>query len=209
MGGRRYFIAVTVTAAVGVFLWGVAARAAVNYFGQGNVSFDSITVGKAGVGGVTYFNGTMVNQTSSGGVDNPITIGDGVRIDGSLWRGPGAGRNANIHPLLIDDNLEVRGDIKWDDGSSLSNIWDTQIGINSDRYGNIANIVNFLECVGNYASSTTYVWSSDYIFCYNLYIAGNVFPSGQPAVGASDEGIPLEGTLDVLHQSGERTVPKL
>jgi hypothetical protein len=68
----------------------------------------AIKVGQAGVGGVTYFNGPIVNETTSGGVDNPVTFGDNVRIDGRVYRGstqgPGDGK-----PFIIDDDVEVTG----------------------------------------------------------------------------------------------------
>ncbi|MBU1178225.1 hypothetical protein KJ903_03310, partial [Patescibacteria group bacterium] len=53
----------------------------------------SIRIGSQGTGGVTYFNGSIVNSTTgSGGVDNPVTFGDNVRIDGGIQRGTsGAG----------------------------------------------------------------------------------------------------------------------
>ena len=64
--------------------------------------FDSIYVGKQGTGGVTFFNGTIVNNTTDDN-DNglPITFGDDVRIDGEIFRTEVGGDN----PLKIADTL--------------------------------------------------------------------------------------------------------
>jgi hypothetical protein len=73
--------------------------------------FPSIKIGKQGVGGVTFFNGTIINATTgSNGSGVPVTFGDDVRIDGELWRGAEAG-TADSQPLKINDNVEVSGGI--------------------------------------------------------------------------------------------------
>lgn len=67
--------------------------------------FDSVYIGKQGVGGVTFFNGTIINSTTdSGGADLPVTFGDGVRIDGEIWRGPSKG-TTDGQPLKISDSV--------------------------------------------------------------------------------------------------------
>ena len=63
--------------------------------------FDSIYIGKQGVGGVTFFNGTIVNATTTDGAGNPVTFGDDVRIDGEIWRIEKGGD----HPLKISDHV--------------------------------------------------------------------------------------------------------
>lgn len=73
--------------------------------------YDTLTIGRQGVGGVTYFNGTMKNNTTgTGGADNPVTIGDNLRIDGRVYRGATAG-TGDSSPFIINDNLEVAGTI--------------------------------------------------------------------------------------------------
>lgn len=67
--------------------------------------FDSIKIGKQGTGGVTFFNGSIINNTTTDGVDNPVTFADNVRIDGRIQRGhnkPTDGWN-----VIIDDGLEI------------------------------------------------------------------------------------------------------
>jgi len=68
----------------------------VNGYGQ----FASIRIGAEGIGGVTYFNGTIVNI----GENIPVTFGDDVRIDGMIWGGPNKG-NATDQALKIADTL--------------------------------------------------------------------------------------------------------
>lgn len=67
---------------------------------------------EADVGGVTYFNGTIVNAAldSSGDDTIPVTFGDDVRVDGRLYRGATAGTSANDSmPVIVNDNMEVAG----------------------------------------------------------------------------------------------------
>lgn len=71
----------------------------------------SLKVGQQGVGGVTFFNGTIVNETTDDdGNDMPVTFGDDVRIDGRLFRGATAG-TSDSQPFIINDNLEVVGSL--------------------------------------------------------------------------------------------------
>ena len=80
---------------------------------DGTMIFDSIKVGAQDVGGVTFFNGTIVNDTTTSGADNPVTFGDNVRIDGRLYRGASAGTTDAL-PLIVNDNMEVKGTLTVD-----------------------------------------------------------------------------------------------
>jgi hypothetical protein len=75
--------------------------------------FDSLTVGRQGVGGVTQLNGSVLNNTTTNGVDNPLTIADNLRIDGRVYRGATAGPGDG-KPLLINDDMAVAGSITVD-----------------------------------------------------------------------------------------------
>ncbi len=68
--------------------------------------FDSIYVGKQGAGGVTFFNGTIINNTTNvdTGADMPVTFGDNVRIDGYLFGGPSLGYS-DERALKIGDHI--------------------------------------------------------------------------------------------------------
>ncbi len=73
-------------------------------------AFDWLKIGSQGVGGVTWFNGTIINDTTDNGTDNPVTFGDNVRIDGRVWRGATAG-TSDSQPFIVNDNMEVAGDL--------------------------------------------------------------------------------------------------
>ena len=75
---------------------------------DGTLKVDSIKVGQQDVGGVTFFNGTIINNTTSSGADNPVTFGDNVRIDGRVYRGATAGTGDTM-PFIVNDNMEVAG----------------------------------------------------------------------------------------------------
>ena len=62
----------------------------------------------AGVGGVTFFNGTMINNSvdTNGQSTIPLTLGDDVRIDGEIYRTEVGGDN----PLKISDSLRPQRD---------------------------------------------------------------------------------------------------
>jgi hypothetical protein len=64
-----------------------------------------VHIGGQGVGGVTFFNGTIVNATTDPdtGADQPVTFGDNVRIDGYMFRNAPGG--ADEMPLLSGDDF--------------------------------------------------------------------------------------------------------
>ena len=98
---------------------------------------NSLRVGQQGVGGVTYFNGTIVNSTTGDGdTDNPVTFGDNVRIDGRLYRGATAG-SGDSQPFIINDNLEVVGSLTVGSTNVLSSISNLQSQINSKGVGDM------------------------------------------------------------------------
>ncbi|MFH2105071.1 MAG: hypothetical protein ABII72_02430, partial [Parcubacteria group bacterium] len=66
--------------------------------------FRDVSIGSQGVGGVTYFNGTIINDTDNEGVENPVTFGDDVRIDGGIYRGSSKGTSDGM-PLKIYDTM--------------------------------------------------------------------------------------------------------
>ncbi|MFA6272329.1 MAG: hypothetical protein WC693_04480 [Patescibacteria group bacterium] len=80
---------------------------------DGTMMTDSLKVGAQGVGGVTFFNGTIINNTTTSGADNPVTFGDNVRIDGRVYRGAIAGTSDSM-PFIVNDNLQVAGSLTID-----------------------------------------------------------------------------------------------
>ncbi len=106
----------------------------VNWFKKG------IKIGEQGVGGVTYFNGTIVNNTTKGGVDNPVTIGDKLRVDDVIYRTEIGGNN---HLKFADtlmpskDNsysLDTTGN-RWKDVYLSGNISQDQDGNGTAKAG--------------------------------------------------------------------------
>ncbi|MBU0597434.1 hypothetical protein KKF61_00370 [Patescibacteria group bacterium] len=70
---------------------------------------DWLKVGTQGEGGVTFFNGTIINETTGDNdANNPVTFGDNVRIDGRVYRGATAGISDTL-PFIVNDNMEVTG----------------------------------------------------------------------------------------------------
>lgn len=78
---------------------------------DGTLGVSALRVGSQGVGGVTQFNGTIINNTTENGADLPVTFGDNVRIDGRVYRGAGDGPYDNM-PFIINDNAWVVGDLR-------------------------------------------------------------------------------------------------
>ncbi|MBU1177800.1 hypothetical protein KJ903_01125, partial [Patescibacteria group bacterium] len=66
------------------------------------IRVDSAYIGKQGTGGVTFFNGTIINTTTGdNNANNPVTFGDDVRIDGEIYRTEKGGDNA----IKISDHV--------------------------------------------------------------------------------------------------------
>ncbi len=96
---------------LGIFaLVGIASASTADVLqpASATTNMESLRVGVAGQGGVTFFNGTVLNEG-----DDPFTVGDDVRIDGGIWRGSSYDNQAVqiFDDLLVDRNLNVTGDI--------------------------------------------------------------------------------------------------
>ena len=67
---------------------------------------------EAGVGGVTFFNGSIVNNSvdDDGESTIPVTVADNVRIDGRIYRGETSGSGDDM-PMIVLDDMEVSGDL--------------------------------------------------------------------------------------------------
>lgn len=85
---------------------------------DGAMRVNSLVVGDQGTGGVTFFNGTIVNSTTGdGGSNNPVAFGDNVRIDGDLYNG------ADGIPLKITDDIRITGDVDLQGDLAADNIY--------------------------------------------------------------------------------------
>lgn len=110
MNHRTRSALVGVVSVLAVFVVaGVAKSAVTSFKGQGQFEVDSLKVGVQGSGGVTAFNGTIINNTTgANNSDQPVTFGDNVRIDGRVYRGATAGTTDTM-PFIINDNTEIAG----------------------------------------------------------------------------------------------------
>lgn len=110
---------------------------------NGTLLVDSLKVGAQGVGGVTYFNGTMANNTTnSNNVGNPITIGDDLRVDGAFFRGATQGPGDSL-PLKLNDDVTVYGDVTLTSGKTLTATGVNWTGISwtADQIANVTRSV--------------------------------------------------------------------
>lgn len=104
---------------------------------NGTLSVSSLKVGAQTVGGVTYFNGTIINTTTNAaGADNPVTFGDNVRIDGAVYRGILAGPGDNM-PFKINDDARIYGNLTLDGSLTVGNNQTLTMGSSS-----IINLTN-------------------------------------------------------------------
>ena len=76
----------------------------------------SVRIGAQGYGGVTFFNGTIINETTDAdtGAEMPITFGDDVRVDGELFRTEVGGD----HPIKLSDTIRPQVSATYDLGTS-------------------------------------------------------------------------------------------
>jgi len=113
MNNRARSVVVGVFSVLAIFVVASVAFSAVTTFkGQGTFEVDSLKVGNQGTGGVTAFNGTIINNTTgANGSDQPVAFGDNVRIDGRVYRGSTAG-TSDDKPFIINDNAEISGTLE-------------------------------------------------------------------------------------------------
>jgi hypothetical protein len=113
--------------------------------------FDSVYIGKQDVGGVTFFNGTIVNNTTTDDVDNPVTFGDNVRIDGILFRSDKEGSGYNMASLQSSGS-----------SANVQNLEETNIvydTINNADYGYFFNVG-----LGDTLNTMFYSLSIEYLY---------------------------------------------
>ncbi len=155
--------------------------------------FDSLRVGSQGVGGVTYFNGSIVNSTTgTGGADNPVTFGDNVRIDGGIRRGTSGANDAM--PVKINDDLRIDGAL-WG-GSNKGNAVDGQSLVIADA------MRPALDNTNNFGS-TGYRWKDGY-FGGRLAV-GDLLVNGSSSINGSlvvSTDLEVENELSVAGDAG-------
>ena len=127
---------------------------------NGSGYFDSVHIGNTADGGVTYFNGTIVNV----GADTPVTFGDDVRVDGALWRGATAGSGDSL-PLKVDDDARVMGNLNADSVTSRGDLT-----VNGDTTFNGDVSINGTLSVGVSTIASHWVFSSGIFADYVLRV---------------------------------------
>lgn len=126
---RTLFVTLVAFFAVSGIAWAAQLRGITSRLGgatgdffdlNGTLLVDSIKIGAQGVGGVTYFNGTIANiTTDSDNNNNPVTFGDNVRIDGEIYRGGTSGSGDSL-PVKLNDDVRVFGNLTVDSGKTIT-----------------------------------------------------------------------------------------
>lgn len=132
---------------------------------DGTLTVQSLKVGDQGTGGVTFFNGTIVNQTTTtAGADNPVAFGDNVRVDGTIFRGATEGPGDD-YPLKLNDDVRVYGNLTIDSGKTLDVTGVTITGISSDDLSDIATLpmLDVAETITGDWVNTTFPWAASEI----------------------------------------------
>jgi hypothetical protein len=146
---RSIFVSVAALTITGSVVWAASVRNITGRLGgntgdffdlDGTLLVDSIKVGAQGVGGVTFFNGTILNNTTDANNNGiPVTFGDDVRIDGALWRGATAGPQGDTNYLKLNDDVRVYGNLTVDSGKTITVTGVTWAGVSwsSDQIADI------------------------------------------------------------------------
>ena len=133
---------------------------------NGTGTFNSVKIGKQGEGGVTFFQGTIINTTTGeGGNDNPVTFGDNVRIDGEIYR-----IQKGEDPIKISDNVIP----------TLTNV--NNFGSSSNRWNNIygknINLSNNLYVAGVITGKTSVTVDDDLFVNDSIRLSGGYTHGG-------------------------------
>ena len=119
-----------------------------NLIVDGFGEFNALKVGKQGVGGVTFFNGTIVNNTTDNGADNPVRFGDNVSIDGVIYAGKHKG-TSDIALKIADSIIPAMDNIN--DLGESGKQWN-DVFYKGTLTGNVANL-NTLTVGGGYENT--------------------------------------------------------
>lgn len=139
----------------------------VNGTGRFNSAYIGATTGE---GGVTFFNGTMINASEG---DVPLTMGDDLRIDGMIWRGETKGTADNMPLKIADtlmpalDNINDIGteDMRWRNiyfSDTLSGVSASFTGVTSDTgaFSDELTVADYIAVGGGYGSTGSTLDSS-------------------------------------------------
>lgn len=132
---------------------------------NGSLLTDSLKVGSQGVGGVTFFNGTIINNTTdTDNNDQPVTFGDNVRIDGALYRGATAGPGDDM-AFKLNDDVRVYGNLTVDPTRTITVTDVTFVGLSTADLSDVASIAMLSEgeVIAEDWDNTANPWAADEI----------------------------------------------
>jgi hypothetical protein len=139
--------------AISVFI--IAQTAQATQVINDTLQVNSLKVGQQGLGGVTYFNGTIINSTTTSGADNPVTFGDNVRIDGVVYRGATAG-TGDTKPFKINDNAEIAGNLTVAGALSVGSLTGLSSMVSAAGFAQISDLASYARTtdLASYAKTT-------------------------------------------------------
>jgi len=198
---RKLIIALTVIGSIALTAGIVNAAATVDVtsmFGtagdifrvDGAMKLNSVVIGAQDVGGVTYFNGSIVNNTTTNSVDNPVTFGDNIRIDGRVWRGAEAGTGDTM-PFIVNDNMEVTGDLTVASLSGTNLVTQTGEASADDTETTRENPPSY----GTLDDSVTLTTGDSTLFCMFSGVFGNSDADGHARVFLMLDGTGIDHTI--------------
>jgi hypothetical protein len=172
--------------------------------GSGPLEVDSIKIGKQGVGGVTFFNGSIINNTTGkNNFNNPITFADNVRIDGEIYRTePGP----DDSPLKITDNVNIYGGLTVNDNIKANKIYASDLyydnnsvsskiasltSVNTTQTNSINSLKSTISTINSvdYAQNTLILAHQNQIYHIANYLACVGFASQYTTYLESDDTI--------------------
>ena len=156
---------------------------------NGSLNVDSLRVGTAGSGGVTFFNGTVLNE----GID-PFTVGDDMRVDGEIWRGSKGG-----DPVKFSDNV-IPTLTNMNDLGSSSKRWNHFYSVQGNFSGNlhVNGVTGLTDAdIPNTLTASNYLPLSGGTLNGNLSVNGinGLVDSDIPNTITVENYLPLEGGL--------------
>lgn len=135
---------------------------------RGTGTFQSIRVGQQSTGGVTFFNGTIINETKDyDGNDLPVTVGDDMRIDGELFRTEVGGDD----PIKLADTIRPQTTAAYDLGLSTNKFrhgyFSGNVSVGNLVGSEVVNSANIADSTitGDDIDSTTTITANN--FAYN------------------------------------------
>ncbi len=158
---------------------------------------NGITIGEQDTGGVTFFNGTIVNETTTDDVDNPVAFGDNVRIDGEIWRGEDSGPGDD-YPVKMNDDLLLYGDltVQGENPASGVDYDNTDSGLTGENVQDAIDEISY-NYITSYGVGTVQAGQDDVVISdtnvtATSYVVLSVGRPGQTALSNQNGGVRVE-----------------